>query len=151
MSYVSKTADSKEFQVLNVYPNKVTVSLKYTAAHSMFFRSATWISFLWERISYGCCASFCLHAMSLSCKQYVKPRPWEVCSWAIYHRHPGFPLCLITPGSTKRQSASGPAAGVGGGHCVFALALTGHIFPSTFNDGTAYRMPFLFKKVKESD
>lgn len=86
----------------------------------------------------------------LSCKQYVKPGLGEVCSRAIYHRHPGFSLCLITPGSTKSQSASGPAAGVGG-HCVFALAHTAHIFPSTFNDGTAYRMPFLFKKVKESD
>lgn len=46
----------------------------------------------------------------LSCeKQCVELRPREVCFWVIYHRHPGLPACLITPGSTKRQSASGPA------------------------------------------
>lgn len=84
---------------------------------------------------------------SLSCTQYLEPRPREVCFWVIYHRHPGLPVCLITPGSTKSQSASGPAAR--GALCVCIGAYTAHIFPSKFNDGIAYRMCFLFKKVKQ--
>lgn len=68
--------------------------------------------------------SFCHLAV---CKGYVGPRLREVCFWVIYHRHPGLPVCLITPGLTESQSASGPATK--GGHCVFALALAPPIFP----------------------
>lgn len=129
------------------------VSLKHKVSMFLilsneFFRSATIISFLWEGMYYCCCISFCHLAISLSCKQYVEPRPREVCFWVIYHRHPGLPMCLITPGSTKSQSASGPAAWGGGALCVCIGTYTGHIFPSKFNDGIAHRMCFLFKKVK---
>lgn len=92
-----------------------------------------------------------LYQFSSSCHlsrtQYLEPRPQEVCFWVIYHRHPGLPVWIITLGSTKSQSASGPAAR--GALCVCIGAYTAHIFPSKFNDGIAYRMCFLFKKVKQ--
>lgn len=56
-------------------------------------------------------------------------------------------MCLITPGSTRSQSASGPAAR--GALRVCIGAYTAHIFPSKSDDGIAYRMCFLFKKVKQ--
>lgn len=107
-----------------------------------------------------CCITFyhfCQWAVS---KRYVGPRTREVCFWVIYHRHPGLPACLITLSLTKSQSTSGPGAGGwrawGGPERVGerrAVCLHWHLHcpysPSTFYDGIAYRMRFLFEELGE--
>lgn len=94
---------------------------------SHFSRPATLVSLVQEKMCYDCCISFYLFAILLPVKGMWGPGVREVCFWVIYHRHPGLPVCLITPGLTESQSASGPATK--GGHCVFALALAPPIFP----------------------
>lgn len=57
-------------------------------------------------------------------------------------------LCASLPRAQPKASQP-QAQQLGGALCVCIGNYTAHIFSSKFNDGIAYRMCFLFRKVKE--